>query len=124
MSEKQKAFSAGAIVMALLTAMVISITTWIAVQASEVPVLQEQIRVMNLNIVRVNNSLDKIGKFIDEYNHDSTNYQVWKTRTDIKLEQHGIMINRNDLDIEVVGMKCDLNEHNIMECKKYREENS
>lgn len=111
MSEKQKAFSAGAILSGLLYVLVTGVVTWVGLKASEVPVLES-------NIAKLNKTLDRVEEFIKHHHEEKTEWMVWKTETMTKLKEYKKKLDRNDFEIEVVGIKCESNERKIAECKE------
>ena len=115
MSERVKGIGIGSILTTLFGSFLLGSFTYLGGQTLQIPVMQEQNKQLVENISLLNTS---VKNFISHHDEERTDWKIWRTTIDIHVLQYEKQLNDALLGIEMVNIKCNINERTIEECQK------
>ena len=118
MSEKVKGIGIGSILTTIFGSMLLGAFTYLGGQTLQIPVMQEQNKQLNKNVADLNKALEGVSGFIHTHGEERTDWKIWRSTIDIHVLQYEKQLNDALLGIEMVNIKCNINERTIEECQK------
>lgn len=118
MSEKQKYFGAGALLMGFLSTLILGVMSWVGINASQVPVLRNEVQQLTQNLSKLNESLEKVDHFIHSHEERRIDWAVWKAKQSAIVLKHSNEIQKNKIGIEGMWIRSEHNERLLGEILK------